>query len=62
MRIERAWRKKGYCIKNHLDFSLVEKALHWLEKEDSSIEKAAVYAICLTVVGYFYARMCQTFM
>jgi predicted metal-dependent hydrolase len=71
--VRRSRRAKHLCLKVHCDsaelevvvpgsydLGLLDKALEWLEKEDSEIEKMTGYGICLASLTYFLARMVQT--
>ena len=56
---EKALREKDNCTDFFFDYCIIEKVLHWLEKEDSDIEKLAGTGLCLATVTYFFAKMLQ---
>ncbi|HHU85241.1 MAG: hypothetical protein ACOX86_10400 [Pelotomaculaceae bacterium] len=60
--MEKVWREKEkYLLTSSVSgCSVLDKALEWLEKEDSEIEKMTGYGICLASLTYFLARMVQT--
>ena len=60
--MEKVWREKEkYLLTSSVSGrSVLDKALEWLEKEDSEIEKMTGYGICLASLTYFLARMVQT--
>lgn len=60
--MEKVWsEKEKYLLTSSVSgCSVLEKALEWLEKEDSEIERMTGYGICLASVTYFLARLAQS--
>jgi len=56
---EKAWWEEDNCADFSFDCYIIERVLHWLEKEDSDIEKLAGTGLCLAAVTYFFAKMLQ---
>ncbi|HPZ44448.1 MAG TPA: hypothetical protein PL078_10720 [Bacillota bacterium] len=60
--MEKVWREKDkYLLTLSVSgYSILDRALEWLEKEDSEIEKMVAYGICLAALTYFIAGLVRS--
>jgi hypothetical protein len=56
--MERTWDDNDRYIQiGARDFSVIDRLLSWLERDDTEFEKVFAYCICIAAATYFIANI-----